>query len=79
MPVLLRACVPELTRLVSAGALQAMFIDNHDVELFEAGADTDHFCAAVRSSASLVHLRLHHCGPNPDVAAVAAFIKARGQ
>ena len=74
-----RACVPELTRLVSAGAVRGIILDNDDVELFEAGADTDQFCAAVRASASLLCLTLEHCGPNPDAAAVAAFITARRQ
>ena len=36
-----RACVPELTRLVSAGMLKVMVISNRNVELFEDGADTD--------------------------------------
>ena len=74
-----RACVPELTRLVSAGAVKGMVLHNDDVELFEAGADTDQFCAAVRASASLKQLKLIRCGPNPDAAAVAAFINARHQ
>ena len=74
-----RACVPELTRLVSAGAIEQMVIENFDVELFEAGADTDQFCAAVRASASLERLELNHCGPSLDAAAAAAFIEARDQ
>ena len=69
-----RACVPELTRLVSAGWVGGMVISNDDVELFEAGADTDRFCAAVRASASLVRLELKRCGPNPDVVAVVGCI-----
>ena len=51
-----RTCVPELTRLVCAGTLEEMYIFNGDVELFEDGADTDRFCAAVRASASITHL-----------------------
>ena len=74
-----RACVPELTRLVSAGEVIALVLHNYDVELFEAGADTDQFCAAVRASTSLTRLDFDHCGPNPDAAAVAAFINARHQ
>ena len=74
-----RSCVPELMRLVSAGEVKAMVVLNRGVELFEAGADTDQFCAAVRASASLNYLTLNDCGPNPDVAAVAAFINARRQ
>ena len=74
-----RACVPELTRLVSAGVVRTMVLNNGDVQLFEAGADTDQFCAAARASASLRHLELVHCGPNPDAAAVAAFVTARRQ
>ena len=74
-----RACVPELTRLVSVGSIQTMTLNNRDVDLFEAGADTDQFCAAARASASLKLLVLDHCGPNPDAAAVAAFVTARHQ
>ena len=69
------ACVPELTRLVSAGALKALVADNGGVELFEAGTDTNQFCAAARASASLKHLDIDGCGPNSD--AVASFIHAR--
>ena len=72
-----RVCVPELTRLVSAGAVNQMILHNDDVELFEAGADTDQFCAAARGSASLKNLFLKSCGSNPNAAAVAAFINAR--
>ena len=74
-----RACVPELTRLVSAGTLDQMVLYNLDVELFEAGPDTDQFCAAVRASASLNRLEFDRCGLNPDAAAVSAFINARCQ
>ena len=63
------ACVPELTRLVTAGALRLLFVSNDDVELFEAGPDTDQFCAAVRAS-PLMRLHLDDLGPNPDAAAV---------
>ena len=73
------ACVPEWTRFVSAVVLECMVIHNDDVELFEAGADTDKFCDAIRASAWLYSLQVDHCGPNPDVAAVAAFINARRQ
>ena len=69
------ATVPELTRLLS-GAARNICINNGGVELFQAGADTDAFCTAVRAS-SLRRLRLHDVGPNPDVAAAAAFIEAR--
>ena len=72
-----RACVPELARLVSAGGVQTLALHNLDIELFEAGADTDQFCAAARGSASLKHLKLSGCGSNPDVDDVAAFINAR--
>lgn len=41
--------VPELTRLVSAGSVRKLHIDNDD-ELFKAGANTNQFCAAVRAS-----------------------------
>ena len=74
-----RVCVPELTRLVSAGAVQKIFLHNLGVELFEAGADMDQFFAAVRASASLERLTFEQCGPNLDAAAVAAFINARGE
>ena len=73
-----RFCVPELTRLIEApGLVRNISIDIDDVELFEAGAETDQFCAAARASASLKHLTLNECGTNPDAAAVAAFINAR--
>ena len=73
-----RACVPELTRLVSAGAVQRIYICNREDGLFEAGDDTNQFCAAIRASA-LKRLKLTRCGPNLDVATVAAFINARQQ
>ena len=71
-----RACVPELTRLMSAGAVSEFVLHNDGVKLFEADADSEQFCAAVRAS-SLTHLELFRCGHNPDVAEVAAFINAR--
>ena len=70
------ATVPELTRLVS-GAVRNICINNGDVELFQAGTDTDAFCAAVRASEHLTRPTLYYVGPNPDAAAVAAFINAR--
>lgn len=44
------AAVPELTRLVSAGAVRALAIENNGVEIFVDEANTELFCAAVRSS-----------------------------
>ena len=71
------ACVPELTRVVSAGMLEHLFINQHrGVVVFEPGDDTNQFCAAVRASASLESLTFSGCGFNPDVAVVAEFINA---
>ena len=70
------ATVPELTRLVS-GAARRISIYKNGVELFQAGADTDAFCAAVRASERLTRLALYSVGPNLHVAAAAVFINAQ--
>ena len=76
------AALPELTRLVAAGALRALMVANHNnnVEVFdEAHESTRLFVAAVRASAMSV-LRLVNVGVVPEnVAEAAAFINASTQ
>ena len=50
--------VPELTRLVYAGAIQHLTIITVARALFVDGADTDEFFAAVRASTSLTDIEV---------------------
>ena len=73
--------VPELTRLIAAGALRELVVDHcGGVELFdEADESTRLFAAAVRASA-MTTLHLDRRGRLPEaVASSVAFINARLQ
>ena len=76
------AALPELTRLIAAGALRALMVENQDdnVEMFdEAHESTRMFVAAVRASAMSV-LQLVNMGIVPEnVVEAAAFINTRQQ
>ena len=73
------AVLPELTRLIAAGALRELTVENHGVAMFdEAHASTRLFVAAVRTSA-MTRLRLvdlSRAAP-ASVVEAAAFINAR--
>lgn len=74
------ACLPAITRLVSAGWLQRLAIRNgahDDMNLFEDGEHTRHFCNAVRAS-PLMSCMLDGVGPpNAVVDEVIALIAQR--
>ena len=63
--------MPERTRLV-LGAVRDIGIFNHRVRLFQLGADTDAFCAAVRAS-RLERLDIFSVGPGREQAEAAAY------
>ena len=72
------AALPELTRLIVAGALRELQVVNNRVEMFgEAHDSTRLFVAAVRASA-MTRLCLNNVGVlQVDVVEAAAFINAR--
>ena len=72
--------LPELTRLIAAGALRYLCVRNNLVEIFdEAHESTRLFVAAVRASA-MTKLDLDDSGDLPaNVVEAAAFINARTQ
>ena len=69
------AALPELTRLIAAGALQELMVRNNDVEMFdEANEATRLFATAVRASA-MQRLLLSQTGVFPEIVReAAAFI-----
>ena len=60
------AVVPELTRLVAAGWVEEILIENKNASIFRSNASTDHFCAVARVS-SLKKLRILEVGSSPKV------------
>ena len=69
------AALPELTRLIAAGALQELMVRNNDVEMFDkANEATRLFATAVRASA-MQRLLLSQTGVFPEIVReAAAFI-----
>ena len=74
------AVLSQLTRLIAAGALRKLIINNYGVEMFEeAHESTRLFVAAVRASA-MTRLALDNVGAAPEsVLEAAALINARPQ
>ena len=75
------ASLPELTRVITAGALRNLEIYNGGGEMFDEADDesTRLFVAAVRASA-MTRLQVLHVGVLPEIVQeAAAFINARQQ
>ena len=69
------ASLPGLTRLLQAGCLERLFINNFCTPLFAAGPDLTAFCHALRSS-TLQVLELRQCQPWQDPAAAGELLSA---
>ena len=73
------AALPELTRLIAAGALRELFMLQYGVRLFEHHGATLRFVAALRASA-MTRLRIVGNGFVPkNIVDAEAFINARSQ
>ena len=73
------AAVPELTRLIAAGALRELSIDNIDVALFGGAREPRELFVAAHRASAMTSLRLERCGRRVPAAVTeaVALINAR--